>query len=408
MSAAGTIALPLPRPARAGSTLVELLASMAILSVLLVVLGSTLEVAMGRFRSGAEKSEKEGGARVAAQWLERDLASLVCSRPARLPRLPAGTTAVQREFFENRIFLPVEINRRSGTGMTEARSFQNAAPGFDSIVFATERGEGSPAIAGYYVAYARHSPLSGEGAAGMKLFRHFRPGGSQSGMSRFGDGYAAGLIHYTSHEINDIWDESGPGAARLPGQGNTAALRRGRFQNADLPFLLARRFTGFATMSPVAATQPWPANPVREWLSAPPPSFQPRRGTAGDWDDPDSPVHDSVFPDEAVCDHVVKFELVPRLRVTLADGRSELMDAAALNRHLGLPNGDEWPALVAPGFIEMTIATISEKAALTLTKPEDWRIDLTSTDPGSWSPQRRFIEREMQTRHFQIPLPPRT
>jgi hypothetical protein len=206
----------------------------------------------------------------------------------------------------------------------------------------------------------------------MKLFRHFRPGGSQSGMSRFGDGYAAGLIHYTSHEINDIWDESGPGAARLPGQGNTAALRRGRFQNADLPFLLARRFTGFATMSPVAATQPWPANPVSEWLSAPPPSFQPRRGTAGDWDDPDSPVHDSVFPDEAVCDHVVKFELVPRLRVTLADGRSELMDAAALNRHLGLPNGDEWPALVAPGFIEMTIATISEKAALTLTKPEDY------------------------------------
>ena len=403
MNAAGFIALPLPRPARAGSSLVELLASMAILSILLVVLGSTLEVAMGRFRSGAEKSENEGGARVAAQWIERDLASLVSSRPARLPRLPSGTSEMQREFFEGRIFLPFEINRRSGTGMTEARSFQNAATGFDSIVFATEREVGGPAIAGYYVAYARHSPLSGEGAAGMKLFRHFRPGGS-----RLGDGYAAGLIRYVSHESNDIWDESDRGAARLPGQGNTAALRRGRFENADLPFLLARRFAGLTMMSPVAATQPWPANPVREWLTAPPPTYQPHRGTADDWADPDSPVHDSVFPDEAVCDHVVKFDLVPRLRVTLADGRSELMDAAALNEHLGLAGGDEWPVLVAPDFIEMTIATINERAAITLTNPEDWIIDFTATDPGSWSPQRQFLERGMQTRHFQIPLPPRT
>jgi len=367
-----------------------------------VVLGSALEVAMGRFRSGAEKSEKEGGARVAAQWMERDLFSSISSRAARLPRLPGGTTETQRQFFENRIFLPFEINRRNGTDMPEPRSFQNAAAGFDSIVFATNHDDTGPAIAGYYVAYARHSPLSGEENAGMKLFRHYRPGGSH-----FGDGYAGGLILCLSHEINDTWDESTPGGARPSGQGNAAALRCARFENRDLPFLLARRFNGLTTMSPVAATQPWPTNPVHEWLSAPPPTYQPYRGTADDRADPNSRVHDSVFPDEALCDHVVKFKLVPRLRVTLADGKSELMDAAALNQHLGLTGGDEWPVLVSPDFIEMTIATINEKTAKTLTKPEDWFIDFTATNPGSWSPQRRLIERGMQTRHFHLPLPSR-
>ena len=403
MSTAGIITLPSLRSARTGSTLVELLASMAILSILLVVLGSTLEVAMGRFRSGAETSEKEAGARLTAQWLERDLISMVGSRPARLPRLPTGTTGEQRAFFEGRIFLPFEINRKVGIGMTEPRSFQNASPSFDSIAFATDRDGDGLAIAGYYVAYARHSPLSGEATAGMKLFRHFRRGGSI-----FGDGYAGGLILYASHEINDIWDELSQGAVRPPGQGNLAAVRRGRFENADLPFLLARRFAGRTTMSPVAATQPWPVNPVRTWLTAPPPDYQPYRGTASQWADPESPVHNAVFPDEAICDHVVRFELEPRLRVTLAGGRSELMDAAALNQHLGFSGGDEWPVLVTPDFIEMTIATINEKAALTLTNPEDWIIDFAATDPGSWSSRRQFLEREMQTRHFQIPLPPRT
>jgi len=83
------------------------------------------------------------------------------------------------------------------------------------------------------------------------------------------------------------------------------------------------------------------------------------------------------------------------------------MDAAALNQHLGLTGGDEWPVLVSPDFIEMTIATINEKTAKTLTKPEDWFIDFTATNPGSWSPQRRLIERGMQTRHFHLPLPSR-
>jgi hypothetical protein len=402
MKLRGRILLKSTCPASTGSTLVELLASMGILSVLLLVLGSTLEVALGRFRSGAEQVENEGGARVAVYWMGGDLAAAFTSRPARLPRLPTGTTAVQRTFFEGSVFLPFEINRARGSGMKAARSFQNAATGFDSIVFATERDGDGPAIAGYYVAYARSSPLSGDSAAGMKLFRHYRRGGSQ-----IADGYAGGIISYCSHQINDTWDESRPGKARLAGLENPAAVRRGRFENADLPFLLARRLADLTTMSPVAATQPWPSNPVREWLTAPPPSYQPTRGTASQWADPASPVHDAVFPDEAICDNVVRFELQPRRRVTLDDGTTVLMDAVALNRHLGLSGGDEWPVLVAPDFIEMTIASISEKAALTLTSPEDWVIDFTGPDSGAWSSKRQLIERELQTHRFQLTLPSR-
>lgn len=349
--------------------------------------------------------DRAGDARVVAQWLERDLSSALTSRPARLTRLPPGATQVQREFFEGRFFLPFEINRvrSAGTATTDAKSFQNAAPGFGSIVFATEGKGNGPAIVGYYVAYARKSPLSGDDSAGMKLFRHYRPGGSHGG-----DRYASGLILFCSHQINDNWDEAGLGSARAAGVENPAAVRRGRFENADLPFFLAQRCEDFATMSPVVATQPWPANPVRERLTAPPPDYQPARGNAEQWANPASPLHDSVFPDEAICDHVVRFQLEPRRRVTLDDGTTTLMDAAALNLHLGLTGEDEWPVLVAPDFIEMTLTTISERAAVTLTTPDDWIVDFTASASGHPSPQRRLIEREMRTHRFQIPLPRRT
>ncbi len=386
-----------------GTTLVELLASMGILSILLLTLGATLEVALGRFRSGAEKVDRAGDARVVVQWMKRDLSSALISRPARFPRLPTGTITEQREFFEGRLFLPFEINRTHGTGPVNGGSFQNAAPGFDSIVFATRGAGAGPAIVGYYVAYARNSPLGGDDSAGMKLFRHYRRGGSHHG-----DGYAGGLLRFWSHQVNDSWDEAAPGSARAAGAENPAAVRRGRFENVDLPFLLAQRFENPLTMTPVAATQPWPANPVREWLTAPPPDYHPDRGSAEQWADPTSPLHEVVFPDESICDHVVQFQLEPRRRVTLDDGTSELMDAAALNRHLGLSGEDEWPVLVAPDVIEMTLTTISEEAALTLTEPDDWIVDPAASASGNPTPRRRLLERDRRTHHFHIPLPRRT
>lgn len=398
------------RPSSAGTTLIELMASMAILSVLLVVLGSTLEVALGRFRSGTDKQVSHGGANLAVAWIEADLASHLSSRSSNLPRLPEAVSPVQREFFENKLLLPFEINRTQGTGMPEGRSFQNAAPEFASLAFVTHRaltgieaGEEGPSIVGYYVSYARNSPLGGDERRGMKLFRHFR-----RGLPGLGDGGSTGIILHVSQAINDQWDETAPGASRPLEAPNESAVRQGQFRNQDLPFLLSSRVSSREDMTPVFATQPWPSYPVVERLGSPPPTFSPDRGSEAAWRDPSHPVHDSVFPDEPMCDHVVRFELTPYRRVVLSDGTTEVMDAAALNGHLGLPESGEWPVLVTPDFIEVLITTVNEKAALTLRRYDDWIIDWEQTDPVLWSEGRKIIEREMATHRYRVQLPPRS
>lgn len=392
------------RRSRRAATLIELLASMAILSVLMLVLGTMLDSALGRFRGGAETAEQRGGARVAAEWIERDLASHLSSRPAALPRLPSAVSEVQREFFEGRLLLPFEIDRRSGTGAPADRSFANAAPEFGSLAFVArgpsrsgDPASTSPALVGYYVAYARHSPLAGDAGAGMKLFRHYRPGGHAEGA-----GYADSVLRQISREINA--DPTAPGADEtlLPAR-DGSALRRGRFENASIPFLFSRRETASGG-GPAATGQPWPSHPVRARLHTPPPGGEPFRGSAADWEDPASPVHDSLFPDEPICDHVVRFELVPWRRVELPDGTSELMDASALNRHLGLGPGDEWPALVAPDYIDLVLAVVPEILARRLERYEDWIVDWNS---GGTELHGRILA-ESRVYRFRLALPPRS
>ncbi len=409
--------IPLQRrkvgPTVGGASLVELLASMAILSVLVLVLGTMLDSAMGRFRSGADRTQERGGARVAAHWIERDLASHVASRPAALPRLPEGVSEAQREFFEGRLFLPFEIARRSGTGAPAQRSFANAAPEFGSLAFVSrvsgqgggrsdgDAAAGAPALVGYYVAYARHSPLSDDPGAGMKLFRHYRPGGHERGL-----GYADSMLRQVSREINDAPPPPDVVGAALP-PANAAAVRRGRFANGELPFLLSRGCPPEGG-APFPAPPAWPARPVRERLVSRPPSFHPTRGSASDWADPASPVHDSVFPDEAICDHVVRFELRPWRLVELPDGTSELMDAAALNRHLGLGGGDEWPVLVAPDYIDLVVAVVPETLARRLARYEDWIVDWRGAGAAGGGPNQQRIAQECRVHRFRLALPPRS
>lgn len=393
---------------RRGTTLVELLAAMAVLSIFVLVLGQMLESSLGRFREVSETRGQRDGIRVAAEWIERDLACPLSPRPATLSRLPAAASEVQREFFEGRLLLPFEIDRVSGIGGVADRSFANAAPEFSSLAFVArvpdagrDPGKPSPSIVGYYVAYARHSPLAGESKAGMKLFRHFRRGGHPEA-----EGYADGLLRHVSLAVNDARAGAAgpPPALDAP---NPAAVRLGRFENADLPFLLARRAAPGGSGSREAA-QPWPSLPVREHLLAPPPTFAPARGAAADWEDPASFVHESIFPDEPICDHVVRFELKPCRYVDLADGSRTLMGAAELNRHLGLAGGDEWPVLVVPDFIDLVIAVIPEKEALRLERYEDWIFDWEEDTLASLPPDRQRLVRAARVRTFRLALPPRS
>jgi hypothetical protein len=362
----------------------------------------SLPAAFDGFRDGAETVAQRGEARVALAWIERDLASHVSSRPANLPRLPAGISEQQRESFEGRLFLPFEVNRLSGSGEP---SFPNAANGFGSLAFATRIGtsndearETPPAVVGYYVAYARHSPLAGDDGAGMKLFRHYRPGGHATG-----EGYADGLLLHATRAINDDGDPTRP-----LGAPKEAVVRQGLFENAGFPFLFATREDPNTTAGPRSAVPPWPARPMSERLVSPPPTYLPTRGSDGDWADPTSPVHDSVFPDEAICDHLVRFELKPFRRVSLPSGGSSLMDASALNQHLGLSGGDEWPALVAPDLIEVVITVVDEVTARRLSRYEDWIIDWDRVEsPAATTADRALLATSRTTRQ-RIALPART
>lgn len=388
-----------------GVTLIELLSAMAILSILILVLSTMLDASLRGFRRGAETVEQRGDARVAIDWMERDLASAFASRPAPLPRLPEDTSAVQRGFFEGRLFFPFEIDRQSGSGNATETSFPNAAPGFSTLAFVNRVTSGendlrgsAPGIVGYYVAFARHSPLADDEGAGMKLFRHHRPGGHPEG-----ERYADSFLVRASRAIND--DEKG--STRPLDAPNTAAVRRGRFANSAFPFLLAGREKRDDPGSVLPAVAPWPLRPVVSRLSSPPPTYQPDRGSAADWENPASPVHDSVFPDEPICDHVVRFELRPSRRVALPSGITERLDAAALNAHLGF-SGEEWPALVAPDEIEIVLTVIDEGTARRFTRYEDWLIDWEKIEsPSATTDDRAILAASRTFRHrFAVPAQP--
>ena len=393
-----------------GTTVIELIAVMAIFSILLVMLGITLETAMGKFRQGAEVTGHQVGVEAARSILEADLVSVFSQRPATVPRLPDRVTERQREFFENRVFLPFEVTRKNGTGVSIPVSIQNAAPHFATLVFPTRKGlpgenttSLSPAIVAYYVAYARHSPLAGNVGAGMKLFRHFRRAGDHTG-----DAYAAGYLLSCSLKMNDAWDERKEGESRPLPELNPATIRQGNFENAAQPFLFSNRIANLKDLAPVQATHPWPVNALRERLTKVPPQFHPPRGSPAEWANPDSDVHDSVFPDEPVCDHVLRFVVTPYRRVIEENGRAKLMGAEEINRYLGLQGGDEWPVLVLPDFIEVTISTVSETVAKSLTQYEDWMIDWENEDSTTWSTIRKRIEQEKQTFQFRVSLPRRS
>jgi len=387
--------------------MIELLASMAILSVILLVLASALEVSLGRFRRGVDRAEGQSSAHEATQWLTRDVAAAAASRSAPMPRLPPATSKEQEAFFADRVLFPFEIDRTKGEGIAESRSFPNAAPEFGTLAFPAGL-PGSPGsgdrlvgLVGYYVAYTRDSPLADDTNLSMKLFRHLRPGGPKAG-----DSYATGYLASCSELINDAWDE-GPGSSvRDLAEPNPAAVRRGHFANSQLPFLFATRIEPGNPKKDLPTTSAWPLYPDPTHLAEPPPSLSPfpedEVKSGGD----ESALDDIVYPDEAVCDHVVRFTLVPHLWITQSDGSREIADAAALNQHLGLPGGDEWPCLVTPDFIDLTLGVVDAQTARRLPKYEDWIVDWENGTPSSWTPTRKLIEKTLRTYRVRLKIAP--
>ena len=410
-----------------GATLVELLASIAIVSVIFLLLNSALEAALSQFRKSADRSENVVANQTTLDWIRKDLESIMVERAGNVAPLPASATGEQRTFFEGKLFYPVEINRSSGFGMPEPRSFQNGDPRFDSAAFIARipidsqfniayeldrRGITSNTVVdaavsresmarvsliGYYVAYTRESPLPGSGRGAMRLHRHYRP---VEGIPK--QAYAGGHVFYLSEKINDAYDETSEGSARPAGTLNPAAVRRGVFDNSELPFLCARFRYHAESPEGVFAVQPWPANPLPGTLASPPPDYFPEPGRPEDWIDLSNDIHETVFPDEPIAHNVVRFEIKPYRRVLRKNGTYETMDAAALNQYLGLTPGDEWPCLVTPGFLDITIGVINEQTARRLLTPDQWIVDWENTHPASWSQTRQTIERGLTTHRLRV------
>lgn len=392
----------------AGATLIELITAMSILLVILLMLSTALDASLGQFRQSTDRNTKRTSARASLHWLERDLETISLPQPARLSPLPDSSTNAQREFFEDRQFYPTEINRSRYSG--DESSLPNAAEEFDHLCFVSRipdtphldpasnslppHSTSIPSIVGYYVAYTRNSPLKGDDLASMKLFRHFRPGSSFSGQR-----YANEFLSYSHTKINDF-----PEPSRPLSESNPAAVRKGLLSNSDFPSLLGMRLPNGPSASPEKGDAAWPVFPLSGHLSEPPPTLNPGRGSATDWIDPIHPVHDTVFPDESLCRNVVRFEVEAERRVQSSPGKFETLEAQALNSYLGLNNGNEWPCLVIPDYLNITVSVINETTARSLTKYEDWIVDWNLTNPSEWSETRKRIERGLQTFQLRVRL----
>jgi hypothetical protein len=404
-----------------------------VVSIKVILLGETLNQALDSWSGGVQHAETYGEARAALNVMKRDLSSAFTNRPANVPALPAQVKGPQRELFSDRVFMPIEINRRQGP-VGQDRSFVNGDEAFDSLAFVTiaplsrqvhtlydraseeildewqgESEDEAPraydrdtismadtCLAGYYVAYTMDSPLPTSGAS-MKLYRHFRrPGNAAStGKSR-----SRNFLLYLSHVIDDANDE-GPKRSRAEGASNQALVRRGEFRNREVPFLFSRYITNERTFASEDGMHPWPANPVLSGGSpdleaVPVPFPPPDRSDPAAWADKDDPMHDYLYPDEPVAHGVVRFEMRPYRRVVTGPGKVVVMDAAALNVHLGLGGGDEWPVLVAPDFIDITLGVVGGDTAAKLPAKEDWYFDWSKTDSTNWTWQRRLVEQEMR------------
>lgn len=385
------------------STLIELLTSMAILAVLLAVLAATLQASLGQFRASIDQSESTQTSRLAVQWLKQDLELATNRFPANLPPVSSQLSGAQRELLENRFLFPFELDRETGVAKPQESGFPARNSNFSTIAFtrlnpsqqAPGSGYATPfpplAIVGYYVAYTPNSPTSESPVYSMKLFRHFRPPGNQ------GDGYSDSFLRFCHREINDGF--LGLRRSDIPlGEPNPAAIPEGLLGNSDLPFLLSWRSLPNLELEDtiIAGASPWP-----EFTKSAPQSTQ-SWGTRQSWQDPRSFVHDFLLPDEAVANNVVQFEVTPFHVTSETDGSQLAMSTEEVVLHYNLETG-EWPCLVIPHFVEVTLGVIDEDIALRLPREEDWIVEWNSESASS-SELAEMIKANTHTKKFRIAL----
>ena len=405
---------PNPNAARSGFSMVELLLSMAILSLVVVGLAELFSFTANTWSGQMRRSSGGIDLYEAAQLMRDDLEAAFPNRPVPHQTFAPGsgttvTEAMQRHF-GSKMLLPFEVNRRSGRGID--RSFRNADPSerFAQIAFvAIKPGASSllpetfyperhgaladPTLAagvrptpsescliGYYVAYTPNSTLPGGEQRSMKLFRHFRPGGTSLGQAQAGS-----TIRYVSDAVNH----------RLVPQLS--------FANQDLPFLFAFHASGLdpAVIDETPSQAPWPANVVVPGAAV----AIPGRSEPAAWLNPSHELFNHLPPDSPVAGNVVAFVATPFKRIRNGD-TLEVLGAKDLNQYLGLKGGEEWPALVVPDFMDVELSVVDDTTAALLLTREDWLVNWQAEPTPSDPLAVRSIRRTATTFRFRVCLHP--
>jgi len=394
---------------RGGFTLLELLLSMAILSLVVIGMADLFSFTARTWSAQASGTAGSGDLHDAADQLRTDLESAFPGRPVPYPTFDPSSlpNELSRSLLASRMLLPFEVDRKSGNGGNASfvhpaaespATFSQVAfvalqPGTGALLpetFYPERhgalaDSGLPAgvrptpsdacLIGYYVAYTADSPFPGDNARrSMKLYRHFRPGGTSLGQAQAGS-----TIRSASHAINED------------------AMPAFQFANRDLPFLFAFHAPGTTPgeVNHVASDPPWPA-----WSSPQSSSLSNARSNRDAWFNPAHPVHDRLPPDYPVALHVVRFRVTPFKRIL--DGTTfRLLGAAQLAQRMGLPDA-EWPALVLPDVVDIELAVVDDATAAVLETRQDWLTDWEN--PGNPSPAALLIRRSVAVHHFQVSL----
>lgn len=359
---------------RTGFSLVETLLVLGITSIVLLVLTLALDASLGVLGRHNDERVIRSDVRYIVDSIKTDIEGMIVDRPSSYS-FGDSLTAAQRPFLDRKRFIPVEINRTEGGDMEQ--TFVNSEAGYSALLFATtissaryqhplreqlrfSSGSGSfdefnqsldslgeVGLCGYYVAYTRDSNRA-DSPRSLKLYRHFRSGGVT-----YGDGHANGVLAFSM----DVFD---PNSERT-------ALTGSSWNNSQLPNVLAKRYTGPGLFDSTDITHPWPLFADNNLpTETNPPDFD-----QSSWFDPDHSIHDFVFGDEPIVKNILEFECVPYKKVETSTGVFELYNATDLNAFLGLSNSD-WPILVKPDIIDISISVVAAEAAVLLEDRSDW------------------------------------
>ncbi len=403
----------------AAFTLAEILVASTLSVIVIGALLAALNNVSNSYNLGSARSETTGEARMALDILRRDLSAAFTGRindpgiaslsqpadaqpPTAFITKPPFFVSPATSKFGSRLILPFEVNRLSGaifnpgTGnpMTAIKSIVNAQappddsdtyhPSFDTIAFVTrapfsrqsqaaidrmafpEHGlspdedfssnGGDACLAAYYVAYTKNAALP-QAPASMKLFRYFRDSGTRDNMDLRG-GRSQGHAY---HIIGAVLEHS-----RIP-------RLEGRLNNADLPMLLTpvKHYDGHQTV------HPWPRFAADslgridyESLPEPPPDH-----LIGERDWGDSTAPSNPHSDEPIAYNVIRFKVVPMAWLTdPEDGRQFLAEAEQVNHayHLNRYSSSEWPVVVTPQVLRITLTIIDDQTASLLQRRSDW------------------------------------